>query len=107
MFAGPRTLGTAIARGSFKSSPGGALLSTLAILEQKDGVLNHGSLSAITAARKLGGTVHAFVAGSSIKNVANEAAKVDGVEKILTVGNEAYEKVSPPVLFTLFPPAVC
>lgn len=70
------------------------LLSTLAILEQREGQLNHGSLSAFTAAKKLGGTVHGFVAGSNIKGVAEEAAKVDGVEKIITVENEAYEKVS-------------
>lgn len=69
------------------------LLSTLAILEQREGQLNHSSLSAFTAAKKLGGTVHGFVAGSNIKSVAEEAAKVDGVEKIITVENSAYEKV--------------
>lgn len=69
------------------------LLSALAILEQRDGQLNTGSLSAITAAQKLGGPVHAFVAGSSIKSVAEEAAKVEGVEKIIAVENGAYDKV--------------
>ena len=68
-------------------------LSTLAILEQKDGKLNHGSLSSFTAAKKLGGSVHGFIAGSSIKDSAAEAAKIDGVEKIITVENGAYEKV--------------
>lgn len=71
------------------------LLSTLAILEQRDGQLNHGSLSAFTAAKKLGGTVHGFIAGSNIKAVAEQAAKVDGVEKIIAVDNAAYEKVRP------------
>ncbi|KAH6899075.1 hypothetical protein B0T10DRAFT_130158 [Thelonectria olida] len=71
------------------------LLSTLAILEQKDGQLNPGSLSAFTAAQKLGGTIHGFVAGSSIKGAATEAAKVDGVEKIIVVENGAYEKGLP------------
>jgi electron transfer flavoprotein alpha subunit len=69
------------------------LLSSLAVLEQKDGKLNHGSLSAITAAKQLGGPIHAFVAGSNIKPVAQEAAKVDGVEKIIAVDNGAYDKV--------------
>ena len=69
------------------------LLSALAVLEQKDGKLNVGSLSAVTAAQKLGGTIHAFVAGSSIKSVAEEAAKVEGVEKIIAVENGAYDKV--------------
>ncbi|KAM5359407.1 hypothetical protein ACJZ2D_014497 [Fusarium nematophilum] len=71
------------------------LLSTLAILEQKDGKLNHSSLSAFTAAKKLGGTVHGFVAGSNIKPVAEEAAKAEGVEKIITVDNGAYDKGLP------------
>lgn len=70
------------------------LLSTLAILEQKDGQLNHSSLSAFTAAKKLGGTVHGFIAGSNIKAVAEEAAKAEGVEKIIAVDNGAYDKVS-------------
>jgi electron transfer flavoprotein alpha subunit len=69
------------------------LLSTLAVLEQKDGQLNHSSLSAFTAAKKLGGTVHGFIAGSNIKPVAEEIAKAEGVEKIIAVDNAAYEKV--------------
>lgn len=69
------------------------LLSTLAVLEQRDGQLNHGSLSAFTAAKKLGGPVHGFIAGSNISGAAGEAAKVDGVQKIITVENAAYEKV--------------
>jgi len=69
------------------------LASTLAILEQRDGKLNHGSLSAITAAKKIGGPVHGFVAGSNIKPAAEEAAKADGVEKIIAVENGAYDKV--------------
>ena len=69
------------------------LASTLAVLEQREGKLNHGSLSAITAAKKIGGPVHAFVAGSSIKPVADEAATADGVEKIIAVDNGAYDKV--------------
>lgn len=69
------------------------LQSTLAILEQKDGVLNHSSLSAFTAAKKLGGPVHGFIAGNNIKPVAEEIAKSEGVEKIIAVDNSAYEKV--------------
>jgi electron transfer flavoprotein alpha subunit len=69
------------------------LIASLAVLEQKDGVLNHGSLSAITAAKELGGPIHGFVAGKSARAVAQEAAKVEGVEKIIVVESEAYEKV--------------
>lgn len=70
-----------------------SLLSTLAILEQRDGQLNQGSLSAITAAKKLGGSVHAFIAGSDVSGAAQEAAKVAGIEKVVKVSNNAYEKV--------------
>ncbi len=70
------------------------LASTLAVLEQKDGKLNPSSLSAITAGTKLGGTITAFVAGSGVKSVADEAAKAKGVEKIIYVDNAAYDKVS-------------
>lgn len=69
------------------------LASTLAILEQTEGKLNHGSLSAITAAKEIGGPIHGFIAGSSIKSVADEAATADGVEKIISVENGAYNKV--------------
>lgn len=69
------------------------LLSSLAVLEQREGKLNHGSLGAVTAAQKLGGSITAFIAGSNIKSVAEEAAKVSGIEKIIAVDNAAYDKV--------------
>ena len=70
------------------------LLSTLAVLEQREGKLQSPSLAAIAAAQKLGGSVTGFVAGSGIKGTAAaEAAKVKGVEKVLAVENDAYEKV--------------
>ena len=69
------------------------LLSSLAVLEQRDGKLNPSSLSSITAAQKLGGSITAFVAGSNIKSVAEEAAKIQGTEKVLMVENGAYDKV--------------
>jgi electron transfer flavoprotein alpha subunit len=68
------------------------LLSSLAILEQREGKLNHGSLGAVTAAQKLGGSITGFVAGGNIKAVAEEAAKVNGIEKIIAVDNAAYDK---------------
>jgi electron transfer flavoprotein alpha subunit len=69
------------------------LLSSLAVLEQRDGKLNVSSLAAVTAAQKLGGSVTGIVAGSGIKAVAEEAAKVKGLEKIIFVENGAYDKV--------------
>jgi electron transfer flavoprotein alpha subunit len=69
------------------------LLSSLAVLEQREGKLNHGSLAAITAAQKLGGSITAFVAGGGVKSVAEEAAKVGGIEKVIAVDSAAYDKV--------------
>ena len=69
------------------------LLSTLAVLEQRDGKLNGGSLCAVTAGKKLGGSVTGFIAGSDIKAVAEQAAKGNGMDKVMMVDNGAYDKV--------------
>lgn len=71
------------------------LLSSLAVLEQKDGKLNPSSLSAVTAAQKLGGSIIGFIAGGGAKSVAEEAAKVQGLEKIVFVDSAAYDKGLP------------
>jgi hypothetical protein len=63
----------------------------LALLEQREGKLNASSLGAITAAQKIGGSIHGFLAGP--KSVAEAAAKVKGLEKVLVVDNSAYDKV--------------
>ena len=69
------------------------LLSSLAVLEQREGKLQNASLSAVTAARKLGGSITGFIAGAGVRSVAEEAAKVKGIEKIIMVENVAYDKV--------------
>ena len=69
------------------------LLSSLAVLEQRDGKLENASLGAVTAAKKLGGSITGFVAGSGIKAVAEEAAKVKGLDRIIMVENASYDKV--------------
>lgn len=91
----PRQLSGRLAGPSAYLSPAALrrLASTLAILEQREGKLNPGSLSAVTAAQKIGGSIHGFIAGSSVKPVADEAATADGVEKIISVENGAYDKV--------------
>ena len=64
------------------------------MLEQRNGRIQGSSLSAITAAQKLGGSVTAFVAGSGVTaGAAAEAAKIKGLDKVLAVENDAYEKV--------------
>ena len=68
-------------------------LSSLAVLEQREGKLQGSSLSSVSAAQKLGGPITAMVAGSGIIPVAEEAAKVKGVEKVIMIENGAYDKV--------------
>ena len=68
-------------------------LNSLAILEQREGKLQNASLSAVTAAQKLGGSITGFIAGSNVKSVAEEAAKVKGLDKIIMIENAAYDKV--------------
>ena len=80
------------------------LLSTLAVLEQRNGKLQPSSFAAIAAAQKLGGSVTGFVAGSGVKgSAAAEAAKIKGLEKVIAVENDAYEKVYNGLCFYQFP----
>ena len=71
------------------------LLSSLAVLEQRDGKLNPSSLSAVAAAQKLGGSIIGFVAGAGAKTIAEEAAKVQGLEKVVFVDSAAYDRGLP------------
>ncbi|KAI9886662.1 MAG: RNA polymerase II mediator complex subunit [Watsoniomyces obsoletus] len=71
------------------------LLSTLAVLEQREGKLLHGSLCSVAAASKLGGSITAIIAGSGTRKVAEEAAKVPGLEKVIVIENEAYDRGLP------------
>lgn len=68
------------------------LASTLALLEQRDGKLNMSSLASISAAQKVGGSIHGFLAGSNIKAVAEQASKIEGLEKVIYVENGDYDR---------------
>lgn len=73
--------------------PFARLLSTLVVLEQREGKLVNGSLGTVTAASKIGGSITGIVAGSGAKKVAEDAGKVKGLEKVIVVENGAYDKV--------------
>ena len=68
-------------------------LSSLTVLEQREGKLQNASLSAITAAQKLGGSITGFIAGSKARSAAEEAAKVEGLKRVIMIENDAYDKV--------------
>jgi electron transfer flavoprotein alpha subunit len=73
--------------------PNARFASTFVILEQKDGKMLQPSLQVVSAAKSLGGPVVGFIAGKSVKGAAEEAAKLDGLDKVIMVDNENYEKV--------------
>ncbi|WFD31012.1 Electron transfer flavoprotein alpha-subunit [Malassezia sp. CBS 17886] len=76
---------------TFATSPS-CFANTLVYLEHKNGDVVPVSLSAVTAATKLGGEVHGFVASgaSDAKTLADKASKIAGLTKVLVGTNDAY-----------------
>src|ERR1051325_10412554 len=66
-------------------------MTTLLLAEHDNKVLKDSTNKALTAARAMGGDVHVLVAGSGAKAVADAAAKLDGVAKVLLADAPAYE----------------
>src|ERR1051325_7626225 len=66
-------------------------MTTLLLAEHDNKVLKDSTNKALTAARAMGGDVHVLVAGSGAKAVADAAAKLDGVGKVLLADAPAYE----------------
>lgn len=57
--------------------------STLILVEHDGNAVNAATLNTVTAAKKLGGPIHALVAGDSCQGAAGAAARIEGVEKVL------------------------
>ena len=66
-------------------------MSTLVIAEHDNTNLKPATLNTVAAANVIGGAVHILVAGSSCQSVADEAAAVEGIEKVILVDDSAYE----------------
>lgn len=58
-------------------------MAVLVLAEHTNSALGSATAKAVTAARQLGGDVHILVAGSGASSAAAEAAKIDGVAKVL------------------------
>jgi electron transfer flavoprotein alpha subunit len=58
-------------------------MAVLVLAEHTNSALGSATAKAVTAARQLGGDVHILVAGSGASSAAVEAAKIDGVAKVL------------------------
>ncbi|MCR6629295.1 MAG: FAD-binding protein [Magnetospirillum sp.] len=65
-------------------------MSVLVLAEHEAGQLKASTLNTVTAAAKLGSDVHVLVAGSGAQPVAEAAAKVAGVAKVLLADAPAY-----------------
>lgn len=66
-------------------------MSNLVIAGHDNEALGAATLNAITAASQIGGDVHVLVAGSGAAAVAEEAAKVTGVAKVLHADADHYK----------------
>ncbi len=66
-------------------------MSCLVIADHDNASLKGSTLNAVSAAAKLGGDVHVLVAGKACRAVADAAAKLDGVNKVLLAEADAYE----------------
>jgi electron transfer flavoprotein alpha subunit len=58
-------------------------MTALVLAEHDDGELKRATAHAVTAARALGGAVHVLVAGTGCRAVAESAATIAGVERVL------------------------
>ncbi|MEH6525631.1 MAG: FAD-binding protein [Sneathiella sp.] len=65
-------------------------MSVLVLADHDNSALGAATLNAVTAAGELGGDVHVLVAGSGCRSVADEAANVSGVSKVILVDDGLY-----------------
>ncbi|ENU60391.1 FAD-binding protein [Acinetobacter guillouiae] len=65
-------------------------MSILVIAEHDNKTLNGATLNVVAAAQKIGGDITVLVAGSGAQAVADAAAKVAGVSKVLLADDAAY-----------------
>ena len=65
-------------------------MSILVIAEHDNKALNGATLNVVAAAQKIGGDITVLVAGSGAQAVADAAAKVAGVSKVLLADNAVY-----------------
>jgi electron transfer flavoprotein alpha subunit len=66
-------------------------MTTLLFVEHGNGQIKDGTLKALSAARAIGAPVHALVLGAGSRPVAEAAAGLEGVEKVLHAEDGAYD----------------
>lgn len=70
-------------------------MTILVIAEHNNAALAAATLNTVAAATKIGGDIHVLVAGQGVAGVAEAAAKVAGVAKVLVADNAAYANQLP------------
>ncbi|MCP1623588.1 electron transfer flavoprotein subunit alpha/FixB family protein [Pseudomonas nitroreducens] len=65
-------------------------MAVLVVAEHSNGALGSATLNTVAAAQKIGGDIAVLVAGQNVGGVAEAAAKVAGVAKVLVADNAAY-----------------
>ena len=70
-------------------------MTILVVAEYENGAVAPSTLNTVAAAAKIGGDVHVLVAGQNVGGVAESAAKIAGVAKVLVADNAAYAHVLP------------
>jgi electron transfer flavoprotein alpha subunit len=65
-------------------------MTILVIAEHDNTALNAATLNVVAAAKEIGGDIDILVAGESCGAVAEAAAKIDGISKVIVADNAAY-----------------
>ncbi len=66
-------------------------MSILVFAEHDNSVLKADTLKTVAAAQAIGGDIHVLIAGANCQAVVEQAAKINGVNKVLVADNAAYE----------------
>ena len=65
-------------------------MAVLILAKHDNASLNDATAKTVTAAKKMGGDIDVLVAGQDAQAVAEAAARLDGVAKVIHVEGEAY-----------------
>ncbi|WP_417490700.1 electron transfer flavoprotein subunit alpha/FixB family protein [Maricaulis sp.] len=79
-------------------------MAVLVFAEHDNKELNDATRAVVTAAKALGGDIHILVAGSGAQAVADEAAKIDGVAKVIHAEADVFAKPTAEALDALVTP---
>jgi len=66
-------------------------MTILVIAEHDNAALNAATLNVVAAAKQIGGDIEVLVAGEACGAVADAAAKIDGISKVVVADNAAYK----------------